>query len=135
MHIERIQVEEGFLDGLDLELVPGLNVIIGARGTGKTSLIELIRFCLGVAPFTETAQMRASSTAKSVLGSGQLVVTHEFDYLPIVGNGVEFVRASRTQCNDPRLERHTELLRQYPSDEGLDDPLEDSCVGHGCSAA
>jgi hypothetical protein len=29
MHIERVQIEEGFLDGLDLRLVPGLNVIIG----------------------------------------------------------------------------------------------------------
>jgi predicted ATPase len=41
MYIERIQVEEGFLDGLDLKLIPGLNVLIGARGTGKTSLDRL----------------------------------------------------------------------------------------------
>lgn len=30
LYIERIQVEEGFLDGLDLELTAGLNVVIGA---------------------------------------------------------------------------------------------------------
>ena len=48
MHIERLQVEaEGFLSGLDVQFVEGLNVIIGARGTGKTSIVELIRFCLG----------------------------------------------------------------------------------------
>ena len=57
MHIERVQVEEGFLDGLDVALVPGLNVLIGARGTGKTSLIELVRFCLDVKGYsTETAK-------------------------------------------------------------------------------
>jgi hypothetical protein len=29
MYIERVQVEEGFLDGLDVTLVPGLNAVIG----------------------------------------------------------------------------------------------------------
>ena len=59
--IERVQVDEGFLDGLDLELVPGLNVIIGARGTGKTSLLELIRFALGAPAFTEQAGLASES--------------------------------------------------------------------------
>ena len=48
MHIERVQIEEGFLDGLDVSFSRGLNVVIGERGTGKTSLIELVRFCFGV---------------------------------------------------------------------------------------
>ena len=38
MQIQRVQIEEGFLDGLDLNFTPGLNVLIGERGTGKTSL-------------------------------------------------------------------------------------------------
>jgi predicted ATP-dependent endonuclease of OLD family len=37
MYIERIQIEEGFLNGFDVCLRAGLNVLIGARGTGKTS--------------------------------------------------------------------------------------------------
>ena len=45
MYIQRVQVDEGFLDGLDITFTSGLNAIIGSRGTGKTSLIELIRFC------------------------------------------------------------------------------------------
>ncbi|GLR56808.1 hypothetical protein GCM10007919_15320 [Rhizobium indigoferae] len=75
MHIERIQIEEGFLDGLDVHLVPGLNVIIGARGTGKTSLIELIRFCLDIPSFTPDAAKKSRDHALSVLGSGQVTVT------------------------------------------------------------
>lgn len=75
MHIERIQVEEGFLDGLDIELVPGLNAIIGARGTGKTSLIELIRFCLNVKGFTPENDKRSRDHALSVLGTGQVTIT------------------------------------------------------------
>jgi len=75
MHIERVQVEEGFLDGLDLRLLPGLNVIIGERGTGKTSLIELIRFCLDVPGYTPESGRRSRDHAVSVLGSGQITVT------------------------------------------------------------
>jgi ABC-type lipoprotein export system ATPase subunit len=75
MHIERVQVEEGFLDGMDLGLVPGLNVLIGARGTGKTSLIELIRFCLNAHGHTAEAGKRSRDHAMSVLGAGQVTVT------------------------------------------------------------
>lgn len=75
MYIERVQVEEGFLDGLDLRLSPGLNVIIGERGTGKTSLIELIRFCLDVPGYTAESGRRSREHALSVLGSGQVIVT------------------------------------------------------------
>ena len=75
MRIKRVQVEEGFLDGLDVSFTQGLNVIIGERGTGKTSLIELIRFCLGVQGYTPKSTMRSKNHAMSVLGSGQVSVT------------------------------------------------------------
>ena len=75
MHISRVQVEEGFLDGLDLRLSPGLNVIIGARGTGKTSLIELVRFCLGVRGSTPEIAKRSLEHARAVIGPGQVTVT------------------------------------------------------------
>ena len=75
MHIERVQVDEGFLDGLDLRLVRGLNVIIGPRGSGKTSLIELIRFCLDASTITDDAGQRGHDQALSILGGGQVTVT------------------------------------------------------------
>ena len=75
MHIERVQIEEGFLDGLDVTFTPGLNVIIGERGTGKTSLIELVRFCLGVEEYAAESKKRSRDHALSVLGSGQVTVT------------------------------------------------------------
>lgn len=46
MDIERLQVKGGFLDGLDINFSSGFNVITGARGMGKTSVIELIRHVL-----------------------------------------------------------------------------------------
>lgn len=75
MHIERVQIEEGFLDGLDVSFSRGLNVVIGERGTGKTSLIELVRFCLGVDGYTSESKKRSRDHALSVLGSGQVTVT------------------------------------------------------------
>jgi DNA repair ATPase RecN len=75
VYIHRVQIEEGFLDGLDLKLSPGLNVMIGERGTGKTSLIELLRFCLGVKGYTSDSQKWSLDHALSVLGSGQVTVT------------------------------------------------------------
>ena len=38
-----LSVIGGFLDGQTLEFSSGLNCLIGARGTGKTTALELIR--------------------------------------------------------------------------------------------
>ena len=75
MHISRVQVTEGFLDGLDMRLLPGLNVVIGARGTGKTSIVELIRYCLDVPGHTTDTTKRSREHALSILGSGEVSVT------------------------------------------------------------
>jgi len=74
--IERLQVEEGFLDGLDLQFTPGLNVLLGSRGAGKTSIIELIRMCLGVPGFTKRSSAQAREHALSILDSGQVTLTY-----------------------------------------------------------
>ncbi len=75
MRIKRVQIEEGFLDGLDVSFATGLNVVIGERGTGKTSLIELVRFCLGVRGYTSDSTKRSLDHALSILTSGQVTVT------------------------------------------------------------
>lgn len=92
MHIARIQVEEGFLDGLDLSLVPGLVTLIGARGTGKTSVIELIRFALGVPGYTPELAKRSLEHALSVLQSGQVTLT--------IVDGARTITTTRTAQDD-----------------------------------
>ena len=37
---------EGFFDGVELRLHPGLNTIIGGKGVGKSLLVEFLRFAL-----------------------------------------------------------------------------------------
>src|SRR5438067_2142101 len=73
--VRRIEIRGGFLDDLDLELSPGLNVLIGPRGSGKTSLLEILRFAFGVPAITPEADERASEHALSVLGDGTVTVT------------------------------------------------------------
>ncbi len=48
--IRALSVIGGFLDGVQLEFADGLNCIIGGRGTGKTTVLELIRFALDMLP-------------------------------------------------------------------------------------
>lgn len=55
---------------MSLEFVEGLNVLIGGRGVGKTSVIELLRFGLGISSNTEDSL----SHAISVLQSGKLTI-------------------------------------------------------------
>ncbi|WP_447786366.1 hypothetical protein [Pseudomonas germanica] len=75
MIIDRVQVEGGFLNSVDVRLLPGLNVIIGARGTGKTSLIELIRYALDVKNLTSEARIKSADHASSVIEGGEVCVT------------------------------------------------------------
>jgi hypothetical protein len=44
--LTKVTVEGGFHDGLSVELAPGLNALIGGRGTGKSALVEIIRHAL-----------------------------------------------------------------------------------------
>lgn len=88
MHIARLQVEEGFLDGLDLRFARGLNVLIGARGTGKTSIIELLRFALGVDNIVRSASVASHEHVSAILGTGRVIVT--------LGNGAEEIVVVRS---------------------------------------
>ncbi|WP_165419702.1 AAA family ATPase [Rhizobium leguminosarum] len=75
MWIERVTVEGGVLDGFEEEFHPRLNVLIGGRGTGKSSVIELIRFCLGAATHSKAAAKDAAEHALGVLGDGRVTLT------------------------------------------------------------
>jgi ABC-type lipoprotein export system ATPase subunit/histidinol phosphatase-like PHP family hydrolase/predicted nucleic acid-binding Zn-ribbon protein len=48
--ISHVSVSSGFLDGLSLSLHSGLTTLLGPKGSGKSLLIELIRFALDQQP-------------------------------------------------------------------------------------
>jgi ABC-type lipoprotein export system ATPase subunit len=66
--IERIQLIGGYLDGVDIELSEHLNALIGGRGTGKSTLLECIRFAFDLKPFGKAAQKQHEDIIKSNLG-------------------------------------------------------------------
>jgi DNA repair exonuclease SbcCD ATPase subunit len=72
--IEELRIEGGVLDGFSQTFSPQLNVLIGGRGTGKSSVIELIRFCLGATSYTNSGQQQAAEHALGVLGDGIVTV-------------------------------------------------------------
>jgi energy-coupling factor transporter ATP-binding protein EcfA2 len=77
--ISRVRVTGGFLNGLDISLSKGLNVIIGARGAGKTSLLELIRHAVGATHADKRLARQYQSFLDAVLGSGEVIVDLESD--------------------------------------------------------
>lgn len=73
--IQAVEVSGGFLDGARLEFVDGLNCIIGGRGTGKTTVLEFIRYILGLMPDPAEGKPRAKAVEGIVrgnLGSGTI---------------------------------------------------------------
>ena len=60
----------GFLDGSAIHLNENLNVLIGGRGTGKSTIVESIRYVLGMAPLGEEALKSHSGIIRQVLKSG-----------------------------------------------------------------
>jgi len=66
--IENIRFTGGYLDGIDIELSEHLNAVIGGRGTGKSTLLECIRYAFELQPFGKTAKAQHESILKNNLG-------------------------------------------------------------------
>ena len=71
-HSEIVALEwkGGFLHGIRLRLNSNLNVLIGGRGTGKSTIIESIRAVLGLDPIGNQAQTVHKGIVRQVLRSG-----------------------------------------------------------------
>ena len=94
--IREIRITHGFLGGLDVPLSEHLNCVIGARGTGKTSLIEFIRYALDLMPSNEQERRRIMGIVEGNLAGGRIelrLTTH---------NGTDCT-VSRTQGEPPML--------------------------------
>ena len=66
--IERLKITGGYLDGLEIEFSEHLNAVIGGRGTGKSTLLESLRYALDIEPIGRTAQKQHSDIVKENLG-------------------------------------------------------------------
>lgn len=78
--IRSVSVVGGFLDGAQFDFADGLNCLIGARGAGKTTVVELVRYALDALPGRDvnpTERRRIESLVEKNLAGGRVRVTIE----------------------------------------------------------
>lgn len=62
--------EAGFLDGDAIHFNENLNVLVGGRGSGKSTVVESLRYALGLTPLGQEAQRIHEGIVRKVLQSG-----------------------------------------------------------------
>ncbi len=74
--IVSMRISGGYLDGLSIEFSSHLNTVIGGRGTGKSTLLECLRYALDIQPKSKQAQKLHLDIIKENLGkeSGRIEV-------------------------------------------------------------
>lgn len=98
-HAELVSIawKGGFLDGTETPLNPNLNVLVGGRGAGKSTIIESLRYALGVDPVGDEARKAHQGIVKRVLRTGTQVSLRMRSYRP---TRAEYV-IERTVPNPP----------------------------------
>jgi ABC-type lipoprotein export system ATPase subunit len=95
--IRCISIIGGFLDGTKFELADGLNCFIGARGAGKTTMLEFVRYALDAMPSREEQPIerrRIESLVEKNLAGGRVEVTIE------TKDGMQYI-VSRSSGDEP----------------------------------
>jgi predicted ATPase len=105
--------EGGFLDGVKIAFNENLNVLIGGRGTGKSTIVESIRYVLGLPPLGEEACKTHDGIVKHVLSSGTKISLALRSHHP----GRRDYRIERTVPNPPVVrDEGGKVLSLSPSD-------------------
>ena len=74
--------EGGFLDEAAIHFNPNLNVLVGGRGAGKSTIIESVRYVLGLDPIGEEARKAHEGIVRQVLKSGTKISLRVRSYRP-----------------------------------------------------
>jgi len=69
-----VSIIGGFLDGQRFDLSDGLNCVIGARGTGKTTVLEFVRYAMDALPADVAARRRVEALVEKNLAGGRIEV-------------------------------------------------------------
>lgn len=76
-YIESISFKGGKLDGETITFSPELNTLIGIRGSGKSSVIEVLRYAFNIE--AQSDKEYKDGLVKAVLGSGGQVIVRVLD--------------------------------------------------------
>jgi ABC-type Na+ transport system ATPase subunit NatA len=111
--IARLKVKGGFLDGAEVFFHDGLNSILGAKGAGKSLLIEFLRFVLNQPP--TNAEVLADHESKlevrlDVYGSVEVTLIDE------TGHSLELKRIYNPAENHPyENNEHFDVAQLFPA--------------------
>lgn len=105
--------EGGFLDGTAIHFNPNLNVLVGGRGTGKSTVVESIRAVLGLDPVGDDARKAHEGIVRQVLRSGTKISLLLRSHRPSPSE----YRIERTIPNPPVVrDAQGEISNLLPSD-------------------
>ena len=115
--IDSIAIEGGYFDGLSARVSGHLNAVIGGRGTGKSTLLECLRYAMDVSHKSDDAIRQGDQIVKENLGKagGRVVLklrsaaNHMQPYTVIRRYG-EPPRVIDNQGNESRLHPGRDLL-------------------------
>ena len=112
--IERVVVKRGYLEDLQLDLSPNLNSIVGGRGTGKSTLIEAIRYALQLAPSNKDAKRAHDSIIDANFAKEKAGI--EITLASYQQNGERYI-VSRYHGDPAKvLDEHGKVLQLAPKD-------------------
>ncbi|MDA2937085.1 PHP domain-containing protein [Acidobacteria bacterium AH-259-A15] len=77
--IKSMQVNQGFFGGLKFEFHPNLNCFVGGKGTGKSTVIELLRYCFDDISAIEDIAEDTRGKIDALLGEGGKVTARYTD--------------------------------------------------------
>ena len=98
-HAELVEIswQGGFLDGVECQLNSNLNVLVGGRGAGKSTIIESLRYVLALDPLGKEARSNHEGIVGHALKGGTKVSLVVRSHLPAVRR----YRIERTVPNPP----------------------------------
>ncbi len=91
--IESLKVTGGYLDSVHIDFSEHLNAVIGGRGTGKSTLLECIRYAFELKPISKNALKQHNEVIKENLGKSKARV--ELVIRSSKMNGKRFIIARR----------------------------------------
>ena len=114
-HAELVELawEGGFLDGASIQFNPNLNVLVGGRGAGKSTVIESLRYALDLDPIGEEASESHAGLVRQVLKGGTKISICVRSHIP----AVRTYHIERTVPNPPIVkDERGQILNLVPRD-------------------
>ncbi|MCP4589473.1 MAG: AAA family ATPase [bacterium] len=114
-HVELVAVgwQSGFLDEQAIHFNKNLNVLIGGRGAGKSTVVESLRYALDIEPFGEEARKAHQGIVRQVLRNGTKISVLVRSFRPAQRD----YRIDRTVPNPPVVrDQEGQVLKLTPKD-------------------